>query len=315
MRKIIVHNPCNSLTKTYRNYNLFWDDLTNFLKKKYEVIENREYELANEKEFNINLEKQISCSSCLSMYECEYIIEFVDNGDFYILSASDYPSYPISQIIYKEQNNPHLKKVLVSQFDRDGMTPFIDLKNQHKYIPWIYFPTIDYNLEEIYSKRKNLSSYVDKLYFRGSDIKNRPILQNFESEYFQGYDPIGGPDVYFDELIQYKVGLSVGGRAEFCYRDIEYMAIGVPFLRFEYRSEMNPKLIPNFHYISVEKPSDLKYDRLGDQSHVNLLLKRFIEVKDDQTFLNFISNNARNFYQEYLSKEKRIKHTLNILGI
>ena len=77
------------------------------------------------------------------------------------------------------------------------------------------------------------------------------------------------------------------------------MALGIPFLRFEYISELNPNLIPNFHYISVERPDDLKIDRIGNEEHARMLEKRFLEVKDDTDFLNFISNNARNYYETY----------------
>ena len=34
MRKIIVHNPCNEHTRYFRMYNLFWDELTEELKRK-----------------------------------------------------------------------------------------------------------------------------------------------------------------------------------------------------------------------------------------------------------------------------------------
>ena len=30
---MIIHNPCNEETRYYRNYNLFWDELTEALKK------------------------------------------------------------------------------------------------------------------------------------------------------------------------------------------------------------------------------------------------------------------------------------------
>jgi hypothetical protein len=34
MRNLLIHNPCNEITRRYRDYNLFWDDLTEELKKK-----------------------------------------------------------------------------------------------------------------------------------------------------------------------------------------------------------------------------------------------------------------------------------------
>ena len=82
----------------------------------------------------------------------------------------------------------------------------------------------------------------------------------------------------------------VAGRGELCYRDIEYMALEVPFIRFEYITKLNPNLIPNFHYISVERPDELTIDRLGDESHSKMIERRFLEVKDDMEFLEILQS-------------------------
>lgn len=311
MKKIIVHNPCNEHTRYFRDYNLFWDELTDELKKKYDVTENRYYELANQQRFKVNLKKQSSCDTCFLLMECEYVIECEDTGEFYVMSVSD----DLSHAILNEHSNPMLKKVLVSQFDRNKLESHVTPTYMEKYSPWIYFPcTID-DLEVFYEKRKTINEFVDKMYFRGTSISDRPIVTHVSPEYLNGYTPIGGPITYFDDLIKYKVGLSVAGRGEFCYRDTEYMALGVPMIRFNYISELNPNLIPNFHYISVDRPDDLPIDRLGNESHAKLLEKRFLEVKDDKEFLDFISNNARSYYLNYLSKQNRVKHTLNLLNL
>ena len=311
MRKIKVHNPCNEHTRYFRDYNLFWDDLTDELKNRYEVIENRYYEFANSSRFEVNLENQLSSKGDFLLLECEYVIEFMDNGDFYILSVSD----DLTHAILNENTNPSLKKVLISQFNRKEILSHVGDENSHKYSPWIYFPcTID-DLEVHYEKRKTMNEFVDKMYFRGTSISDRPIVTLINQTYLNGYYPIGGPHQYFNDLINYKIGLSVAGRGELCYRDIEYMALGVPFIRFEYISELNPNLIPNFHYISVDRPEELVKDRLGNVEHAKMIEERFLEVKDDTEFLEFISNNGREYYNTYLNKNNNVYHTLNLLGI
>ena len=311
MKKIIVHNPCNEHTRYFRDYNLFWDELTDVLKTKYIVTENRDYEFANQDRFKVNLNNQTSCDDCFLLMECEYVIEFEETGEFYIMSVSD----DLSHAILNESNNPLLKKVLVSQFDREKIESHVSQPNMEKYSPWIYFPcTID-DLEVFYEKRKTINEFIDKMYFRGTSISDRPIVTHVSNELLNGYTPIGSPTTYFDDLINYKVGLSVAGRGELCYRDIEYMGLGIPMIRFEYKSELNPELIPNYHYISVDRPDDLQIDRLGDKTHANLIEQRFLEIKDDYEFLNFISKNARDYYLNFLSKKNRVKHTLNILNI
>jgi hypothetical protein len=311
MRKIIVHNPCNEHTRYFRNYNLFWDDLTEELKKKYDVTENRYYEFANQQKFEVLLKNQTCPIGDFVLLECEYVIEFEDTGEFYIMSVSD----DLSHATLNEKSNPLLQKVLISQFNRKEIMSHVGEVNIHKYEPWIYFPcTID-DLEIHYEKRKTLNEFIDKMYFRGTSILDRPIVTLIDQTYLNGYNPIGGPPYYFNDLINYKIGLSVAGRGELCYRDIEYMALGIPFLRFEYLSELNPNLIPNFHYISVERPEDLLKDRLGDIEHAKMVEKRFLEVKDDKEFLDFISNNAREYYTKFFNRKNYVKHTLNLLNI
>lgn len=311
MRKIIVHNPCNEHTKYFRNYNLFWDDLTNELKKKYKVTENRYYEFANQQKFEVTLKNQTCPKGNFLLMECEYVIEFEDSGEIYIMSVSD----DLSHVTLNEKSNPLLKKVLISQFNRNDIISHVGDLNEHKYSPWIYFPcTID-DLEIHYNRRKTINEYIDKMYFRGTSITDRPIVTYINQLYLNGYNPIGGPTTYFNDLVNYKIGLSVAGRGELCYRDIEYMALGIPFLRFEYITELNPKLIPNFHYISVDRPEDLVKDRLGNFEHAKMIEKRFLEIKDNKEFLDFISKNARDYYTTYLNRENNVKHTLNLLGI
>lgn len=60
-------------------------------------------------------------------------------------------------------------------------------------------------------------------------------------------------DQYLEMAIKYKVGLGISSLAELCYRDIEYMAVGIPMIRLEYVTKTNPPLIPNFHYIAVDR--------------------------------------------------------------
>jgi hypothetical protein len=310
MRKIVIHNPCNEHTRYFRNYNLFWDKLTEELKRKYDVTENRNYEFANSKYFNVELKNKTEGTNYYLM-ECEYAIQFEDTSEIYVLSVSDV----LSCGILEEKNNPLLKKVLMSQFNREEIKAHVGEDNIGKYIPWIYFPSGLHNLEQYYYKRKTISELKDKMIFRGTSLEDRSILSNLDLELFEGPSSIGGSEPYFNDVINYKVGLSVAGRGQLCYRDIEYMAIGVPFLRFEYTCEMNPNLIPNYHYISVERPEDLINDRTGNFNHAKMLERRFLEVKDDEKFLNFISNNARDYYKRYLAYDNNVKHTLNILEL
>jgi glycosyltransferase involved in cell wall biosynthesis len=184
-----------------------------------------------------------------------------------------------------------------------------------KYFPWVYFPQNVEKYDFYWNRRKERKFLEDKIYFRGTSLEYRKIISYLNPDLFHGGRPIGGFDAYAEELLNYKVGLSTAGRGEFCYRDIEYMAMGVPFIRFKYNSEMSPELIPNVHYISVDRPEDMPHDRDCTPEHTRLLEQRFLQVKDDQEFLDFIVKNAREYYEKHITINNCVAHTIKLLEL
>jgi hypothetical protein len=309
MRTIIVHTPQNEQSKTFRYYNIFFEKFVEYLKTKFIVEEDTYYELANIRSYPVELLNNNSKSELL---ECEMIIEDKDSKEFFVLSVSD----TLTGAILNHQSNPLCKKILVSQFDENVIRRHLtNPENFSKYSPWIYFPSNLFDIESIHQERNKIKTFVDKFCFWGTSIEDRKILSHFNSNYFDGGLPIGTFDSYSRHLITYKVALSIAGRAEFCYRDIENFGLGIPILRFEYINKMVNPLIPNFHYISVDRPSDLYYDRLGNKEHAEMIEKRFLEVKDDYEFLSFISKNAKEYYEKHLSMEGGITSTYEQLNL
>lgn len=313
--KLRIHNPCNEQTRYYRNYNLFWDELTNKLKEKYVIIENRYFKNAHKERFNVKFDSLSYPDHGLLLMECEYVIENMDNGDFYVLSVADDLSYGTLQ----ERNNPKLKKVLISQFI-DYKIEHHTKENFYKYSPWIYFPSNLTDLEQYYKKRLNKTDFIEKLCFWGT-ISQRPILEHFDKSLLVGPNYIGDSDKYFNNLINYSVALSIAGVGELCYRDIECMALGIPLIRFEYQTKLYEPLIPNYHYISIPyditipKHNGVHTDRLGNSDHSKQIEDRFKEVISDKEFLKFISKNSRKYYEDNLSQSSRVNKTLNILEL
>jgi len=312
-RRLIVHNPTNDKTRYYRNYNLFWDELTQELSERYEVIENRHFENAHFDRQEIKLKKGLAKEFLL--LECEYVIEDADSGEFWIMSVSDDLGYATMN----EKHNPLCKKVLISQFIDYKIKHHVD-NNYDKYSPWIYFPSGLIDLEQFYHKRKHVQNKVPLMYFRGN-VSQRPALKHFSDELLYCPETPTTPEAYFNDMIDYQVSLSMAGVGELCYRDIECMAIGMPLIRFEFQVEMHEKLIPNVHYISVPYPDDMPRhngvasDRLSGPHHVKMIEERFKEVVDDHEFLSYISKNAREYYERNLSPQSRVNKTLEILGL
>lgn len=307
MRKIIVHNPCNSHTRYYRNYNLFWDKFTDYLKEYFVVEENRYFEDAHSSRFKVELQK--GQSSEFLLLECEYVIENLDNGEFVIMSVAD----DLTHAILNEKDNPFLKKVLISQFEPTKISQHIG-KHMYKYSPWTYFQAGLDDIEEYYTKRCLIKDLENKIYFKGTSLEDRSILNHIDKSIITDFTPIPQSS-YFNDLISHKLALSVDGRGEFCYRDVECFGVGIPILRFEYLSIFNQPLIPNYHYISIPRPSGMVLYRSGNQDHAELIKNRYFEVIDDMEFLNFISANARKYYNENFELNSKLSNTFNTLNL
>jgi hypothetical protein len=312
-RRLIVHQPNNHYSRKYRYYNIFFDNLINRLSEKNEVVVDRYHKNVHRGRVNIDLSWKEPEEFLIEMQDCEMIIEDYDTKETFIFSVSD----DLTPTSLNLQSYDNTKKVFVSQFIRPKVDHHVHQEYRHKYSPWIYFPSNEFDLESFYEKRKNTTDRHDKMYFRG-ETTTRTILQYFKPEVFHGGNSIGGFNSYANDLINFKIGLSIAGRGEMCYRDVEYMAMGIPFLRFEYTTEFAEPLIPNYHYISVERPDDLKdwmnLDRNGLEHHAEMIMERFQQVKEDSEFLRFVSDNARKYYENYLSPTSSVDFTLKLCG-
>jgi hypothetical protein len=127
---------------------------------------------------------------------------------------------------------------------------------------------------------------------------------------------------YLIDLKKYKAALSLPGGTEICNRDIECFAIGVPVIRPSLQINFEDPLIPNYHYISCYYPCDYsnngvpKYNSYDDFK--KNLLYTWNNVKNNKDYLDFISNNAKSWFDrncklqsnlDFLSK----KINLNII--
>lgn len=315
-KKLTIHNPFPLEEGYSRNYRLFWDMLIDTLRKDYDVTEHRYYEDASKHQIEVKLAG--GTVDGFFLYDTDMVIENEKN-EFIIFTVTDI----IHPNVIMEKNNPKLKKVFIAQHPPQYISANVrdDLVYNKKYFPWIYFPCTTTNLEPFYHWRKHNKNFIDKMVFRGG-ADHRKIVTYFSTDILTGTDFLGSEKEYYEDVIKHKVGLSVGGRGEVCYRDVEYMAMGVPFLRFKYQSKLLPDLIPNFHYISVDVPDDLPVDphrndmpddSRGTERHAELLTKRFLEVKDDQEFLDFIARNAKIYYDTYLAPHKNVQYTIRLI--
>ena len=307
--RIVIHQPKNFESRYYRYYNIFFDLLIQELHNIFDVLESRYYKYANQTYYPALL---LSEDTSINMLECEMIIENYDTKEIKILSVSD----DLTSAILNLQNSTYLSQVLVSQFHRQKILSHVhDINNHKKYNPWIYFPQNHYDYDQYYQYRLQQNNLIDKFYFRGTSLESRSIIQNFDGSLFEGGSPIGGFDTYAKDLLKHKMAFSIAGRGEFCYRDIECMAMGIPLIRFKYHSEMEPALIPDYHYISIDRPEGNIFDSQLRSEHAGLIQDKFLQIKDDIELLNFVTTNARNYYVDNISGLNGVNHTVKLLDL
>ena len=314
MKNYKVYYPINDYVRRLnRDHTNFYLRLIEDLKKTYNIVVCEDSETAHQgTTFTLESDKRVK----QYLHDCEMMIEDLDNGEYYILSSHD--QYTAS--VLGNRNEDKLKKVLFSQFIPLDMKHHAK-NNYHKYHPWGYFKHSNIDIESYYHKRQDIKNYKNELFFRGT-YKDRPILKHIDKKIM----PLTTGDTskkYFEDLITHKVAFTVGGSAvgDLCYRDVEYMQMGIPFIKFEYITNLDVPLIPNYHYISIELPKDMPIfngvpkDRLGLEHHAKMVEDKYKEVINDTEFLRTISINSRKYYEDNLSLNSMINKTRKILGI
>jgi hypothetical protein len=291
-----------------------WSDvfleLVNTLKEKFnaDIIHQKGGHLFIEK-FNYNLP------------DCELIIHDEQNDTLKAITWSESPTDLFR--IFKERNNEN-DILLISQQsywfsqEHDTSSYTFTIKPTTFYT---FTPQTNHNYFYNLRKFKDFNNLEDKLFFLATTRREDPF-RLYEIDLCPMPVQLSGEhlniDDYLKKAINYKIGLSISSRAEVCYRDIEYMAVGLPMLRLEYMTPFDPPLIPDYHYISVPRGNfgwSSEEDRIGGDDYVEAYKKRFFEVKDNKEFLNFITKNAKKYYDDYCSPQNRIIHLMDRLKL
>jgi hypothetical protein len=296
-----------------RDFHILIEEIALYLKDKY----NAALQVINNEHVIIN-------KHTVFVADCDLLIYYPDKDSFKGITFADRQNDLTGFFIRRNNLNDI---ILNSQYGNTVLINHKESNYQFKNPGSIYTPSspcIDY--EQYYNKRQLNTDYIDKFIFRGNvhGAARGSVDLLKEYEYFKGYESINLFE-YFDELSIFKIGLSVPGVGELCYRDVEYMAIGIPMMRFEYITQLNPPLIPNYHYIAIDRIDTEEHknynggpiaaEREGGQEYVNQYLKKFEEIKDDKKFLSFIANNAKEYYNTYLHPSTRLQHIIKLLEI
>lgn len=260
--------------------------------------------------------------------DVEYVIENLSTGEIKVLSFTEYfNSYAVH--LAKSQI---CSSVLLSHFNWYNLYYWMKRDNatdqMYKIKPWIFLPFNDFNYAEYRNKRSELTEFNDKLFWLGSGSDDYRQMINFldEMNLMQSLNNVSF-DEYLDKLIKTKLALSYYTTlsryrtpfdypGEFCYRDIEYMILGVPFIRIEYKDTLHNPLLPNHHYISIPREEAyLAFENNGDKGVADIYAKKYHEIISDNEFLNYISNNQIEWSNNNLMNNNKEKLTFELLEI
>jgi len=252
-----------------------------------------------------------------SLPDCEIIIYDEENDILKAISWSETRS-GLFDIFNKRSNKDDV--LIATQFygwfpkdfDRSSLT--YALKGS-TYYP--FYSKTNYDFYYHLRKFRGYENLTDKLFCL--ETTGRDDVQRLRGINLCSESPGSLPlDLYLELAIKHKVGLSIHGVSEICHREFDYMAIGLPNLRLEYMTQLDAPLIPDYHYISIPLeglPWDGRLHREGGDQYVEAYKKRFLEVKDDIEFLDYISKNAHDYYLEYCSPHNRLKHAFKLLKL
>lgn len=254
------------------------------------------------------------------IHDCELLLYDTDTDSAKMISLKEARSGMYEAFV--ERNNE--KDLLITaQFYNWFQRDFDVSQHKFKILTMPYYasyPSTDLNF--FYERRKCIlgefkDKIIDKMF--GAGTTDRPDFGRLETKGYLG-SARGTYSQYLREAIRYKMGLSIGGVAEICHREVDYMAIGLPNIRLEYMSQFNPPLIPDVHYISVSRekngfPWDARLNRIGGDDYAQAYIDRFLEVKDDEEFLRYVATNAREYYENYCDYGNRAKHLVKLMGM
>jgi cephalosporin hydroxylase len=257
--------------------------------------------------------------------DVDYVIENAETGELKVFSFTEY----FNNFVSHYAKSDSCSKVLLAHFNHHNLYYWMKkeghIKSMDKIKPWIFPPFHEYNVD-YFRKIRQTSVLNEKLFWQGSGIEAyRLVIKLLKDEaYFQPIDPTDH-NAYLLRLSKSKIALSYymdldkyitpfDHPGEFCYRDNEYLSLGVPYIRIEYKDNVHDPLLPNYHYISIPREeAHFAFRTKGNEGVKELIRDKYFEVYQDNDFLNFISKNQIEWYER--NYRNRFELTFNLLEL
>ena len=222
------------------------------------------------------------------------MIEIVNDetGEYLVLDFGD----PVIDFTLDLLKDPKLKKLYTCQyhiykhFNDDRIQKFTYMEKHWNGVK--YFDDL------------NIQNPTPKLSFIGTLLPQRKVVSLLKNNIFHTNKLKF--QSYILAMKSHKIAFTPPGGSDISLRDCEAFGMGIPTLRKKYQIELYDPLIENVHYISYDEDEDL------DKEAKNII-NRFNSVINDEEFLSFISNNAKEWYNRNISSDVIIKTTFDRL--
>lgn len=190
----------------------------------------------------------------------------------------------------------------------------------------VYYSHFDlFGSEEIIINKQSAKNREQKLLFRGMLHGSRiGMSAQINHEEIVITEQRLHAEEYSKELITNRCGLSLNGVAEISNRDLEFMAVGIPIIRPLFKNiEFHEPLIPNVHYIPYDYERNVMCGETMVDDPLNFdyslqttaLIEKWEEVKNDYDFLEFVGNNAREWYLKNAKLDVQAQLFVDMLDI
>jgi len=256
--------------------------------------------------------------------DTETIIENSETGEFIVLSFTEY----FNNTTVHLAKNEKCKRVFLAHFSYHNLYYWMKRDFAEnlmgKVSPWFFGWSEEFDVDYYRNIRASSNDKIsDKMFWKGSGteiyrlgvkILGERNLIDLEKMEFNNYlTSLCNHKValsYYLDLDKYTTPYDHPG--EFCYRDMEYVSLGVPFIRIEYKDSVHNGLYPNHHYISILREHAFDaYKQQGNEGVANLIEQKFNEVKNNEKFLNYISKNQIEWFDNYARVPKSFELTIN----
>lgn len=276
-----------------------------FFHKKLNEILNVNIKFVPLKDLAKNMGKEFNDHSDSLFTWFNLIIMNTKTGKMFVHSWYD---YAFTTYLYCEKNNYNVVK-----FSACSSITNEFIENHRNVQPSIYYLEnwSDQNLIKFNPK----GSKKNNCYFAGWSHGNREnILNEFKKyDFFEiflkgGDKPNKTKKVYYEDLSNYKFGLSLDGAAGICYRDIELFASGSLNLRQPIKINTYSPIIEGVHYVNFVNEDLISSIIKGYnvESVIKENIEKIIDFSSTSEY-GLIINNAREWFEKNCLPDNQFK--------